>query len=516
MQGAVASPHEYATRAGEQAFAAGGNAIDAALAAAAALTVVYPHQCAIGGDLFALVDDGRWVHAINGSGVLPAAYDAATVRAHYSEMPDHGPLSITTPGVIAAWEQIAGIGSALGLPAALSEAIRAADEGFAVSRSLAAGVVGRAEVLKRNDAMRQWLFPDGKPVVQGDTLRLPALAETLRRIAEGGADEFYRGLTAERIAAGMAEIGGPLSAADLAAHRTDVTEPLVLDHAGASVLTSPPNSQGFVLLETLAALQAVGATLDAPEDALWRLLAALQGAEDREALLCDPTVAPIAMPALLDPNRLRERLQARRGPSELLASRQIPAHGDTVAVCAMDEEGRAVSLIQSCFQTFGSGVLEPRSGVIFHNRARGFSLQPGAPNPPTPGTRPAHTLMPLLLRRDGKTVASLGTMGGRAQPQILMQILGGALDLQRPLVDTLAAPRWVFGVRDVGFERPTLAIEADAPAEFDQSLRVEGLDLARVPARNEITGHTNAVRIGANGALEAATDPRSDGLAVVV
>jgi gamma-glutamyltranspeptidase len=175
----------------------------------------------------------------------------------------------------------------------------------------------------------------------------------------------------------------------------------------------------------------------------------------------------------------------------------------------------ALSLIQSLYQSFGSSVLEPSTGVIFHNRGRGFSLIPGAANEFAPRTRPAHTLCPVLIHRNSRAFAALGTMGGRAQPQILAQVIPGVLDPRVSLQEVLAAPRWVMGVKDIDFERPTVAIEADAPEALTTTLQIEGLEVARISARNERMGHTMLVRRGEDAALQAAADPRSDGAARV-
>ena len=219
---------------------------------------------------------------------------------------------------------------------------------------------------------------------------------------------------------------------------------------------------------------------------------------------------------LIEPGRLRARMHADEIDVHNSVMRNIPAHGDTVAVCCMDENGLAVSLIQSVFQLFGCGILEPRTGIIFHNRGRGFSLATGAPNELVPATRPAHTLTPLVIRRDRQPVAAVGCMGGRAQPQILAQILSGVLDRHTPLSQTLGAPRWVCGSRDIDFPAPTIAIEANAPDEWDHIMRTPEFDLQRIEALSELVGHTQVVRIGIDGALEGASDPRADGGAAVV
>ncbi len=305
-----------------------------------------------------------------------------------------------------------------------------------------------------------------------------------------------------------------LSAADFAAHRSDVCAPLRLAYRDAQIHTSPPNSQGFVLLEAIAALDALGIAIEPRGSAAPALLQSLRMAcEDRDRYLGDPRRVRIPLDQLLAPSMLKQRLAARIAGQRLEepGAGSNPPRGDTVAVCAMDSQGTAVSLIQSLYQCFGAALLEPVTGVLFHNRGRGFSLKAGAANEFVPGTRPAHTLSPVLIHRGRRAFAALGTMGGRAQPQILAQLIPAVFDGRVAPSEALCAPRWVVGARDIDFERPTVAIEADAPAALDTALRIEDLDVARIGARDERLGHAQLVRVGSDGALEAASDPRSDG-----
>ena len=517
MSGAIASPHELATRAGYDAFEAGGNAIDAALAAAATLTVVFPHQCALGGDLFALVGrpNGK-TFSINGSGVLPASVNVDDYRSRFTEVPGHGPLSITVPGLLSAWQQIADLGASLKFADLLAPAIRAAD-GVSVSASLAAGIKWRHDILLQDKGIADVFVPNGKPLIEGDLLKQPALKATLQTIAAEGVVSFYEGSVGATLVSGLRDLGSQLSKNDLAAHGTETNDPLSFDYRNTTLLTSPPNSQGFMLLEAIAGLAGLDIGLEASsENALYKLQALMIAAADRDRYLGDPRFVSVPLATLLDEALVAERLQKR-----LHASQTDPepysssaARGDTVAICAMDSDGTAVSLIQSGYQTFGSGVLEPQTGIIMHNRARGFSLNEGAANELIPGTRPAHTLMPLLAYRNGKAVAALGTMGGRAQAQILLQIVAGALDPLTPVATALAAPRWVFGSQDMGFDKPTIAIEADTDEELDDLLQTDGFEILKVEAQNEMMGHANVVRLNADGLFEAAADPRSDGLAL--
>lgn len=519
MQGAIATPHALATTAGARTYAVGGNAIDAALAAAATLAVVYPHQCSIGGDLFALVTNGSgrtW--SVNGSGAAPAGLSASELRRQGAEMPEGGPHSITVPGVVAGWQTIQHLGAVLSLERLLEPSILAAADGIPVSGSLARGIASRAPILSHDAGMRTMFLRDGQPLPAGARLRQPALATTLERLARQGLADFYTGLIGERMAAGLARLGSRITQMDLAEHHTELGASLKLNYRGFEIETCPPNSQGFALLEALAALEACDIEVDVRAAHERQLLHALLiAAEDRDRYLGDPRRVIVPIDQILAPESLRERLGARVRSASCRAAvaATTPAHGDTVAVCAADSTGIAVSLIQSVFQTFGSGLLEPETGIVLHNRARGFSLTPGAPNEFAPRTRPAHTLMPVLIHRNRRLAAVMGTMGGRAQPQVLAQILAGVLDPRASLGDVLEAPRWVVGALDIGFERPTVAIEANAPAHLDADLKADGLDVARISVRDERVGHAQVVRVGPSGELQAASDPRSDGAAQV-
>jgi len=514
MQGVISTPHREATEAGKDIFSRGGNAVDAALAAAAVLTVVYPHQCALGGDLFALVDNGAGcVTAVNGSGAAAENSDADAMRERYGQVPDAGPDAITVPGLVAGWQSLSEQAGQLSWEYLLQPAIKLAEEGVSVSRSLAAGIQYRTPAM--DGGMRNLFLPGGQPLVEGDVLVQLALAKTLQILATQGGESFYRGELSIRLAAGLERLGCVVSLPDLQQHKTELTQPLSFEYRGFELLTSPPNSQGFTLLQTLAALEAVGAGLDShgPE-ATYLLHACLMAVADRDSFLGDPRRVELPLDRLLDKRLLAQRMLTRSKSLPGALSENQPAHGDTVAVCAMDSEGRAVSLIQSLFQTFGAAVLEEETGVIFHNRARGFSLDKNAPNYMVQGSRPAHSLMPLLLRQQGTTLASLGTMGGKAQPQILAQLLAGAMDLNSDLNEVLANPRWVFGARDIDFPRPTVAIESDAPAELDDYLAISGLDVSRIDSCSESVGHAQIVRRQADMTLAGASDPRSDGSAV--
>ncbi|WP_433441175.1 gamma-glutamyltransferase [Nonomuraea sp. CA-141351] len=490
---AIAAPHRAGVAAAREIVAAGGGVVDAALAAAAALTVAYPHQCSVGGDLVALVRSAEGeVRAVLSAGAAAGGLDVDALRGGSSRMPPGGPLTVTVPGVVAGWATLADLGGTLPLRRVLAPAAKLARDGVAVSDGLARAIKARLDVVRADPGLATLLLRgDGEPLPSGADLRQPALARTLESV---GADwrSFYTGEVAERLVGGLRGLGSPLRAADFAAHRAEVCEPLRAEAGGLTWWTAPPPSQGASLL----------AVLDAGEG----LLAGARSAEARrDALLGDPRTSPVDLDGLLlRADRCVERLPA--GPK--------PA-GDTVAITAVAGDGSAVTLIQSVFQSFGSGLLEPSTGVVLHNRGSAFSLVPGHPGEVRPGARPPHTLCPAIGTGGGKVVA-LGCQGGRAQPWILAQVAGDAAEAE-DLAGLLARPRWVIGSRDLGLADPTLVLEPGVPGSdaLAVTARDLGLAVASRPGPHDDAGHVQVARLGPEG-LAAATDPRADGAAEVL
>jgi gamma-glutamyltranspeptidase len=418
---AIATPHARATVDGMAAFRAGGTAVDAALAASATLAVAYPHMTGIGGDLFALVGrpDGTFV-SVNGSGAAPAI-DPAVLRWDGGEMPLTGPLTITVPGAVAAWETLARLGGKLGLADAIEPAIRHARDGVEVPRSLATAIANHEEALRGDAGCEETFLPQGQPLREGEILQQPALARSLEIVAGEGASALYGGDLGLRLVQGLARMGSPLTLGDLAAHRTDVGAPLVGSFGEREALTCPPNSQGFVLLEILAAWERLNLDLD-PLGPSAAVLAGLFGAAsmDRDRFLADPRRADVPVDDLLAEPHLEELCRAvlkePERPQGIVRRHVIHGSGDTVAIVAADAEGWTVSMLQSLFHSFGSGILEPATGILCHNRGSLFSLDPRSPNVIEGGKRPAHTLMPAMVTRAGAVEAVVGTMGvGRSR-----------------------------------------------------------------------------------------------------
>jgi gamma-glutamyltranspeptidase len=528
---AIATPHTLATEAGAVAFERGGNAIDAALAAAVTLAVAYPHMCGVGGDLFALVQQpaGDTV-AVNGSGRAPSGSDAvAAAKAGGGEMPERGPLSVTVPGAVSGWAALHRLGASLPWADAFPRAVALAFGGVAVSRSLRRAIAqldgqGAGQgadqgadqgAEKPNDALGSVFAPAGASPPVGALLRQPALGATLQQLAAQGAATLYGGALGDRYAAGLRAAGVPITQGDLAGHRADLGAPLRARYRDVDVLVHPPNSQGFVLLEALATVERLGIDPDPfGPDVASLALALSAAARDRDLHLADAPSMLIHPSTLLDDGHLASLADEVRagGPLRRGTLRAKPT-GDTVALVTADADGRAVSVIQSLFWGFGSGILEPETGIVAHNRGACFVVDPGHPNVVGPGKRPAHTLMPVVVQREGRLAIVSGTMGGFAQPQINASTLIRSLDLHEAPGEAVAAPRWAVGGLDREGAEPAVEAESGVPGDVEDALAGAGFRVARVDSVSEPIGHAHQIRL-AGGRFEAGSDPRADGSAM--
>jgi gamma-glutamyltranspeptidase len=483
---ALAAPHGHAVDAAAEAVADGGNALDAALAAAAMLVVAYPHQCALGGDLTALVrDPDGEVTAVLSLGAAPAGVDVDALRAMGERMPRQGPFTVTVPGIVAGWIELASLGATLGLKAPLLRAAAAAADGVPVAAGLERAIVEEAEAVAADPGLRAAFTRDGTPLATGDLLSQPALARTLETLA-ADPSQIYIGEIAGALVDFLAAEGSSMTTADFAAHSVERPEPLTQTEGDLRWWVAPPPAQGATLLALL------GET-DAP---LTRALAAHAA---RDSFLGDPRGGPIDVHAMT-----RLTPEARNAPGAY-------GNGDTVAISAVDDAGRSVVLIQSLFRTFGSGLLEPRTGIVLQNRGSAFSLEPGHPGEIGPGRRPPHSLCPLLGERDGVR-AAIGCQGGPAQPLILSHVAAAALDPEASLDAALDKPRWVVGARPLGFEVDTVLAEPGAEEQLGPELAAPGAPPLVTGGRYEDRcGHVQIARVLAGERIEAGSDPRADG-----
>lgn len=497
MSVALAAPHAEAVAAGERAVAAGGNAMDAALAAAAMLAVVYPHQCAIGGDLIAVVrrPDGTMT-AVTAAGHAPR--EIHSVARGWREVPRAGAHAVTVPGMLAGWRALHQLGAVLPLAGALESAAEVAAEGTAVSAGLERAITARAAAIFADAGMREVFAPGGRPLAGGEVLRQPALAATLRRLA-ADPDDFYRGQTASALVRALRGGAGVHVEEDFADYAPEVQAAASVSIGEATWSVAPPPSVGAILLGVVAA-----ALEDGRVNPRRLLAASIRGVHTRAARLADPRVADVDLEAIL-------ALDAPTMP----ASREPRPQGDTAAVVASDDTGFAVTIVQSVYQTFGSGLLDAQTGILLHNRGSAFAADPEHPAMIRPGARPPHTLAPAIVESDEVTVVA-GCQGGRAQPWILAQLLPDALDSGVGLPELLARPRWVVGDRDLGHSELTFVAEPGVPENLRDAARHAGVQTAEFPERADEAGHVQLIRRRVDGTLEAASDPRADGVGLVI
>ncbi|HEY8648061.1 MAG TPA: gamma-glutamyltransferase, partial [Candidatus Limnocylindria bacterium] len=470
--GIVASGHHLATAAGLAALRDGGSAVDAAIAAAAVCAVVLPHRCAIGGDVFALVYDARTrsVTAYNGSGAAPLSVDE---MAFVHGFGDRGARLATVPGAVAAWADMLADHGRLGIDRALAPAIRYAAEGFPVSDVLSAAIGEEADRLGDDPTAARTYTPRGVRPRPGEMLEQPDLATSLRAVAAGGADAFYRGELAERIAAGIASLGGWMSPDDLAAHRTDRRDPIETPYRGLRVVGQPPVSQGHVLLEELAIaegldLRAMG--WGSAEQVHTMVEIKKLAFADRDAMAGDPRAVRFDATELFNE---RYAAQRRRAIAARASERTEPAAlpADTTYLAVVDRDGNAVSLIESVFSAFGAATIVPGTGILLNNRLSGFSLDPRSPNALEPGKRPVHTLNAVIVLDGSAPRFVFGTPGRHAQVQTNFQLGVGLIDHELDVQEAIEAPRWYHeGGR-------TLQLEGRFPEQVRKGLAAKGHDL---------------------------------------
>lgn len=516
---AVAAPHTLAAEAGRAVLIEGGNAIEAMIAMAAAIAVVYPHMNGIGGDGFWLVREpsGR-VRGIDASGAAGSLATPARYRERGHEaMPPRGPdAALTVAGAVSGWgmalDYARSLGGRMPLSLLVADAVRRAKEGYPVSRSEARYAVKEREAVFGAPGFADAFLVEGRVPEAGAIRRSPRLADTLAHLGEAGPDDFYRGDVAREIAADLEAAGAPVTRDDLKAHRARATEPLSVRIRGATLYNHRPPSQGLAALLLLAMSDRLAPS--APEsferhhgmvEAVKRVWAI------RDRAVADPSRLARDPAAYLDDAVIAREAAAvslsRAAPFPL----PPPDDGDTIWMGAIDGSGLAVSYIQSLFWEYGSGVTLPRTGVLWHNRGLAFSLDPGSVRALRPGLKPFHSLNPPLAALDDGRVVSYGTMGGENQPQITAQVFSRWRDGMGP-ADALDLPRWVLS-RAWGAERPTLKLEGGFDDAVASRLARAGQLVERFSGVHlDSFGHAGMlVRHPRDGRIEAAHDPRADG-----
>ncbi len=480
-RGVIATPHHTASEVGAQILRDGGNAIDAAIAADAVLCVVYPQMTSVAGDLMAIVwpaeaDSPIGLIGAGRSGEL-ATIEAVRSRG-FDEIPPRGVLPVTVPGTVEAWGRLLERFGTFGLGAVLEPAEGLARDGYIITAHLAEFLQLAAGWLGRERAAYA-LYP---PMQGGMLLRNPDLASVLRDIGRTGLNTFYRGAIADAIVAAIKKRDGLITRQDLATHRSQWVDPIAFPYRGLVVYELPPPTQGLAAAGMLVRLEA-GLSFREARDAAYAL---------RDRHITDPDFSPTPVEPFLDP---------AYGPVGRADARE---GGDTIYLCAADEHGNVVSLIQSLAYDFGSGIVAEGTGMLLQNRGVYFSLDPGRANRLEPKKRTMHTLIPAMAARDGRPLIAFGTMGGERQPQLQAQVLMNLVDQQLEPAEAVARPRMVFLADGV-----TLALEADYPGAGEMARSNPNVQL--MPPKHHTFGHAQAIVIDGPAAWRAGADPRSDG-----
>ena len=496
QHGMAATSHPLATQAALDILKQGGNAVDAAIAANSMLALMEPTGCGLGGDLFAIVWDARTekLHGLNSSGRSPYSLTLEHFKKlGLKKIPDRGPLTVSVPGAVAGWFALHEKFGKLPMRTILAPAIRYAREGFPVSEVIAAAWQGSLH-LQEWPGFKETFLPGGRAPKKGEIFRNPLLANTLRKIAEGGRDAFYEGDIARTIDAYMRRNGGFLSYRDMAEHTSTWVEPVSTNYRGYDVWELPPNGQGIAALQILNILEGFdikGMGFGSKEYIHHFLEAKKLAFEDRAKFYADPEFNKIPVKELISKEYAAQRrslINSRRAARSYEAGNPVLDGGDTIYLTTADEEGNMVSLIQSNFSGMGSGMTPDGLGFVLQTRGELFNLEEGHFNSYAPHKRPFHTIIPAFITRDGKPFISFGVMGGGLQPQMHAQIVMNIIDFGMNLQEAGDAPRISHG----GSSQPTGETMSDGGTVVLESGFSRELirDLVRM-------GHR--IRVGANG-----------------
>ena len=525
-RGMVTSPHHLASEAGAEVLRAGGSAVDAAIATAAVLGVIYPHMTGMGGDAFWLIHDpvtGKVRH-LNGGGRAVANADISYFSSRgMSEVPFRGilPATLTTPGAVSSWFAAHDAYGKLPVQRCLQAAMGFAKEGYPVGERLA----GWLEFVQKDvEALPGWrsvFMPNGELPKAGSTLSNPALARTLQAVADGGASAFYAGEVGQSLAQFAAQNGGFFTLEDLAAQQATWEEPLSGTYRDLTLYETPAPTQGFTVLQMLKLVEPFEfhkMDLLDPQRIHLMVQAKQISYHDRDRWLGDPAFADVPMDMLLSDDYLNSRRQLM-DPVRALPWDKVPSYGsltgDTVYIAVVDEQGQAVSLIHSLYGAFGSGMVDTQTGVLLQNRSAYFSLNPAHPNALAPGKIPMHTLIASMGFKNHKLWSVMGCMGADGQPQIQFQTYSAMLDHGLDIQQAVQAPRWLSGRFALGEARDTLHVESRLGDATLTELASRGHVLNRWGAWNELAGHAHGITLDQlTGLRTGGADPRSDGAAI--
>ena len=508
----AATSHPAATLTALDVLRSGGNAADAAVAAGAVQCVVEPQMTGIGGDCWVLhAPAAGGVDALNGSGWAPAAVSADKLRTDgLKEMPDGGAHSVTVPGAVRAWQALLDKRGTKGLDELLQPAIRFARDGFRVQPKVAFDWQRAVPRLERSEAGRAIYLPGGAAPKIGDSMRLERLAATLETIAGRGADAFYEGPLASAMVASLKSFGGLHTEADFADFLPEWVEPISADYKGVRVFECPPNGQGVIallMLQILEHLDHAGLDPHGPERLHLEAEVTRLAFRDRDAAIADPRQRDVPMERLLDrayAAALAGRIDRERAMTALPPP-LLPEHKETIYLTVVDRDGNACSFINSLYDSFGSGLVCPETGVVFHNRGRAFSLETDHLNALAPRKRPMHTIIPGLAFKGEKLWTSFGVMGGDYQPVGHSRLMVNLLDYGMDPQEALDAPRVM------AYPGPLQVESGVAPATVE---RLRDMGHEPTPAATPWGGGQVIVVDHERGMLIGGSDPRKDGLAL--
>ncbi len=516
-RGMVAAPHYLAAEAGLDLLKAGGNAIDAAIAASAMLQVVYPFVCGLGGDVFMMIYEGKSgkLYGLNGSG--RSASHATIERYHelgYTTMPVRGIHTVTIPGCADGWGAAAERFGSLGLARALVPAIVYAEEGFAVGPGLHNALTLANTLPGFHRSWHAHFLPGETVPPIGSILRFPTLAHTLHTLAKEGSEAFYRGTIADQIAAFFSREDGLITRKDLEAHHSEWVTPLAVPFSSLQIYELPPNTQGVTALQMLGIVDRrrdIGNNPLAPETVHIEVEAKKLAFADRAAYLTDPAYMRVNPAMLIDAHYLDQRsalIDPARAQSSVAPGSLT---GDTVYLCTADREGNVVSLIQSNYMGFGSGVVVDDTGIVLQNRGAYFSLDPAATNALAPAKRTLHTLIPSMALRNGRPAIVFGTMGGDGQAQTHLQVYAALARFGLNMQQAIEMPRWIHGAAT---DHELLLVEGRFPPETVEALRLMGHVVQVGDDWLATMGYAQGIAFDAlSGVMQGGSDPRAEGIA---
>ncbi len=519
--GMVVAPHHLASQAGLRVLQEGGNAVEAMIAAASTIAVVYPHMNGLGGDNFWLVHSPT--QAMHGIDACGGAAGLASLNFYQeqglAQIPDRGPLAaLTMAGAVSGWQAAhqysrQALGGTLPISRLLEDAIYYAGEGVAVTGTLANNAKAKRSQLEAQPGFAELYIPDGNTLAEGSKLLQPKIQATLQALVKNGLDDFYHGELAASMSSDLERVGSPLRQDDFSRHAALTPEPLTLNVAGHQVFNMPPPTQGLASLLLLGVYEKLGHYKNEDADFIHALVEATKCAfRVRDSHVSDPEFMQVTAESFLNDETL-SNMATSVDANHAAPWPDAATSGDTVWLGAIDKHGNAVSFIQSVYWEFGSGVVLPDSGITWQNRGTSFSLDENHHNYLAPYRRPFHTIQPAMAKLSDGRVLSYGTMGGEGQPQTQAMIFARYVLNQMPLQSSITAPRWLLG-RTWGSEATNLRIENRYKQSVYNTLIERGHDVEVVGDYEEIMGHAGALVCNPDGLIEAAADPRSDGSAV--